>query len=139
MRRLMVMAGLAGVLVLAATAAATPNAAIVRIDFRHSNCLQVPDLRQVRFFVELVNPGDSPGAFRSDIHFAWLQVKGGWKEALSVLKGGQLRVGAHSRKLYYIDLTADPAKLITACGVRIGSSSAVHHIRVLVPRPAGER
>ena len=134
MRRLMVVAGLAGILVLAATAGASPNAANLRIDFQHSNCLQVPDLKQIRFFVQLVNTGDSAGALRSDIHFVWLQIKGGWKEALSLLKGGQLRVGAHSRKLYYIDLRIAPTKLITGCGLRIGDSPAVHRIRVLVAR-----
>ena len=134
MRRLMVV-GLAGVLVLAATAGASPNAANVRIDLQHSNCLQVPDLRQVRFFVQLANTGNSAGPSRSDIHFVWLQIKGGWKNSLSSLKGGQLRVAARSGTLYYIDLHADPTKLITACGLRIGSSPAVHRIRVLVHAP----
>jgi hypothetical protein len=135
MRQLVVTAGLAGALVLAGTAGASPNAANVRIDFRHSNCLQLRDLRQVRFFVQLVNIGDSAGAFRSDVHFTWLQAKGGWKDALSVLKGGQLDAGAHSRKLYYIDLRADPTRRITACGLRILGTSAVHRIRVLVNAP----
>ena len=133
MRQLMVVAGLAAALVLAGTAGGSAKAASVRIDFRHSNCLQLQDLRLVRFFVQLVNVGDSAGAFRSDVHFSWLQGKGGWKDSLSVLKGGQLGVGAHSRKLYYIDLHADPSKRITACGLRIGSTSAVHRIGVLVP------
>ena len=135
MRRWMVVAGLAGVLVLAATAGASPNAANVRIDFRHSNCLQVPDLKQIRFLVQLVNTGDSAGAFGSNIHFSWLQIKGGWKDSLSTLKGGQLRVPAHSGTLYYIDLRADPTKSITACGLRIGTSPAVHRIGVLVHAP----
>jgi hypothetical protein len=128
----MVAAGLAGVLLLAATAGASPNAANIRIDLRHSDCLQVPDLRQVRFFVQLVNTGVSAGAFGSDIHFTWLQIKGGWKDSASTLKGGQLRVPAHSGTLYYIDLRADPTKLITACGLRIGSSRAIRRVRVLV-------
>jgi hypothetical protein len=135
MRRLMVVAGLGGALVLAATAGASPNAANVRIDFQHSNCLQVPDLKQVRFLVQLVNTGDSAGAFGSDIHFTWMQTKGGWKDSLSTLKGGQLRVPAHSRTLYYIDLRADPTKSIIACGLKIGSSQAIHRIRVLVQAP----
>jgi hypothetical protein len=135
MRRAIVVAGLAGVLLLAATAGASRNAAHVRIDLQHSDCLQVPDLRQVRFFVELVNTGVSAGAFGSDIHFTWLQIRGGWKDSLSTLKAGQLRVPAHSRTLYYIDLRADPTKLITACGLRIGSSPALRRIRVLVHAP----
>ena len=134
MRRLMVVAGLAGLLGAAATAGASPNAANVRVDFQHSNCLQVPGLRQVRFFVELINTGDSAGALRSDIHFEWLGIKGGWKEALNLLKGGQLRVGPHSRKLYYIELRTAPSPPITACGLRIGGLPAVHRIQVLVPR-----
>ncbi len=132
MRQLMAVAGLAGALVLAGTAGAGSNAANVRIDFRHSNCLQLRDLRLVRFFVQLVNVGDSAGAFRSDVHFTWLHAKGGWKDSLSVLKGGQLGVGAHSRKLYYIELHADPSRRIMACGLRIGSASAVHRVGVLV-------
>ncbi len=135
MRRLLVLAGLAGVLVLVATAGASPNAANVRIDFQHSNCLQVPDLKQVRFFVQLVNSGDSAGAFGSNIHFAWLQIKGGWKDSLSTLEGRQLRVPARSGKLYYTDLRADPTKLITACGLKIGTSPAIHRLRVLVHAP----
>jgi hypothetical protein len=135
MRRLMVVGCLAGALVLAATAGASPNAANVRIDYQHSNCLQVPDLKQIRFLVQLVNTGDSAGAFGSNIRFTWLQIKGGWKDSLSTLKGGQLRVPAHSGSLYYIDVRADPTKLITACGLRIGSSPAIHRIRVLVHAP----
>jgi hypothetical protein len=132
MRQSMVVAGVAGALVLAGTAGASLNAANVRIDFRHSNCLQLQDLRLVRFFVQLVNTGDSAGALRADVHFTWLRAKGGRKDSLNVLKGGQLGVGAHSRKLYYIELRADPTQRITACGVRIGNSSTVHRIGVLV-------
>jgi hypothetical protein len=122
-------------MLLAATAGASPKAANVRIDFRHSDCLQVPDLRQVRFLVQLVNTGDSAGAFGATIHFTWMQAKGGWKDSLSTLNGGQLRVPAHSGTLYYIDLRADPTKVITACGLRIGSSRALHRLRVLVHAP----
>jgi hypothetical protein len=137
MRRWIVVAGLGGVLAVAATAGAARNVASVRIDFRHSNCLHVPDLRQVRFLVQLVNTGDSAGAFGSNIHFSWLHgpIKAGWKDSPSILKGGQLRVPPHAGTLYYIDLRADPTKPITACGLRIGSSPALHRIGVLVRAP----
>jgi hypothetical protein len=137
MRRLMVVSGLAGVLLSAAPTGAAPTAANVRIDFRHSNCLQVPDLRQVRFLVQLVNSGDSPGAFGANIHFSWLQgpIKDGWQDSPSTLKGGQLRVPPRAGTLYYIDLRADPTKVITACGLRIGNSRTRHPIGVLVRAP----
>jgi hypothetical protein len=127
-------AGLAGVLALAASAGAVPSASSVQIDFEQSNCLQLPLLRQIRFFVQLANKGDSAGAFRTDVHFAWLGERGGWKVSPAVLDARQLRVGAHARKLFYVDLHADRTKIV-ACGLRISASSAIRRIRALKSSP----
>ncbi len=135
MRRLMVVVGLAGALVPVVAAGASSNAANVRIDFRHSDCLHVPDLKQIRFLVQLVNTGGSVGSFGPDIRFSWRPVNGGWKNSPNRLKGGQLRVPARSGTLYYSDLAADAAKKILACGLRIGSSPTIHRIGVLVRAP----
>ena len=112
------------------SAAAGPT---VTINYRQSSCVQMPlsGTGNVRFFVQLVNTSSRRAAFAKNIRFLWLRPDG-WKDSwLNSISSGELGVPANGRKRYYADFGADPTKLILRCALKIGSSSRLHHVKVL--------